>query len=278
MASQFKTDYFTFNGIDSQDYGFRIVTAGSSSSETTVNGLTKTLNEESGIGDLKQLISTSYEYQDFEIQICKMSGSTLLPITDSDTFFINAWLMNVSGYKALEYDGLCVYGMFTKGSNFKNTGLQGYFNLTFHAQPYARSNSIMETVNLYSLSGGTATKEIILENKSNVGEELELSEININLENATEVVITNLTTGKAFRMSGLTSANEKQFTIFCDGLHYIQSDLDQDLNMLKYVDSTNKNFLSLVYGVNRVSIKVVGLSANTMATVTFKYQCKVQYQ
>lgn len=273
MSSQIKSNYFTYRGVNLEDYNFMLCSVGSSSDGTFVNGLSKSLTEEEGVNGLKTLISTSFDYQDFEVQIIKcLPNGNLLSFNESDMFFLNSLLFNCSGYQALEYDGLVINCIFTKSSTYMNSAEQGYLTLTIHCEPYQKSNQINETV----VVTGSVAKEIILENKSNVGDFLELTEIVVELDStATTILLENKTTGKQFYMSGLITTDKKSFTIYGENFHYIKSDIDSDINMWTSLDSVKNNFISLCYGVNRIGITTNGTG---LSTITFKYQCKVQYQ
>ena len=264
MANQFRTNYFSYRGINSEDYNYMLVSVGSDATGTFMNGLDKDIEEENGIGDIKNLIKVTNKYQDFQMQIMKItSGGVLLPISSDDMFFLNNWIFNSNEYQALSYDGLVVNCIFTKSETFLNTGLQGYLNVTVHCEPYAKSSIRIERV---VVSG---SKDLILTNKSNVGNEIPV-DMEITILSGTEVTIQNKTTGKYFRVANILTDNQKHFYVHNDGLRYIESMVDSDVNMLKLVDTTKKDWISLIYGKNRISI--LG-----NCEIIFKYQCKIQY-
>ena len=265
MANQFRTNYFSYRGINSEDYNYMLVSVGSDATGTFMNGLDKDIQEEDSIGDIKNLIKVTNKYQDFQMQIMKVtSDGELLPISSDDMFFLNRWLFNSNEYQALSYQGLVVNCIFTKSETFLNSGLQGYLTVSVHCEPYMKSSIRIERV---LVSG---SKELILTNKSNVGNEIPV-DMEITILSGEEVTVQNKTTGKYFRVANILSDNQKHFYIHNEGLRYIESMVDSDVNMLKLVDTTKKDWINLIYGKNRISI--LG-----NCEIIFKYQSKIQYQ
>ena len=155
--NQFNSDYFVFDGIDSEDMGIMMCTIGDST-EDLVLGLNRTVNQSDSIGDIKILKNVSNEYHTFAITLTKVdtlpNGKKVLgKFTPQELSFIQRWLFK-NEYRPFipknEYNSLIYYVLFTGESGFLNEAKQGYLTFTMSVYPYAYEDKKINTITIKS--------------------------------------------------------------------------------------------------------------------------------
>ena len=270
MGCQFKSNTFSFDGINfSEKHNMYLVSVGDNNNDTNINGHTVTIDEADDVGDIKSFAKITREYVDINITICKVVNNIIIPLSDDDLDLLNLELFK-SNYRPFAVNNLIVNCIVKSSASYFNSANQGYINLVLHCEPFYRSHIISKEIICSN------TKSIELINKSNIDEKLD---VNIEIElydTASYIDIRNNSNGTEVTFDGLTDTNEKHIVVYgesIDGIsmNYVQSVEDNSLNILKKM--TNRNWIKLSYGVNRLTINCIG-----KARVNISYQNKIMFR
>lgn len=256
--NQFKSNYFKFDGVSSEDYGYMLVEVGDSNNEVVL-GLNRDINREDSSNGLGIFKGVKDNYHNIPIQIIKYVNGQIQVISDNDAKFLNRWLF-CNTYKPLEVDNGLVYYVLFKGMKGQYYSGGTVLNLELESLPTSYTPIRVVTQNVI----GTRTIEV-----SNITTINEMTPVDVyvSMIEGTSFTITNLSTGKSFSISGL-QANE-EFYIYGER-HFIESKVDSKRNLYKL---SNKVFdLDLRYGKNKLKIDC------TNATVQILFQSKMALQ
>ena len=264
--NQFKSDYFVFDGIDSEEMGIMMCTIGGSA-EDLVFGLNRTVNQFNSIGDIKILKNISNEYHTFSITLTKVdtlvNGKKVLgKFTPQELSFIQKWLFK-NEYKPFvpknEDNSLIYYVLFTGESGFLNDAKQGYLTFTMSVYPYAYREI---TFNKIIVEEGENKCSILndtnIEGRSSV-------DIIVNMGLGDSISIVNITNNTKFSISNM----EKGQSFIAHGLQqYIENKSNNEDNLYSL---SEKSFIELNSGRNDFVIELT----KGKAEVIFKYQTKM---
>lgn len=263
---QLRTDDFQFNDIKLSEIelenGKFMVVNTSNSSNTRKIGLTRSLSTTEGVRGNRVISEISETTQQITIVITKLDDKSMpLSITDDDLKQLTTWLFSPTEYKKLvaldEEAPIIYYGMFTDGEQtYLNKNNQGYITLTFeldsnHAyQLYEEEFIVHETREIQLTYNGNIDKYCYPDIK------FEVTGTSFSIENRSmqEIVTFEKLDNKSNRG-----------TIYGDGMMTVISDIDNKVNMRA---KTNRKFLRLQYGVNRIVI-------NGEGKFTISYQSKI---
>ena len=243
----FKYPYFKFNGKSSRDFQLRLCEVGSSSSQTSPFGVSRTIEKDTTSGFTTKVKSITYSDTSFDITLIKTDGNIPLPITEPEKFEIISWLFQ-DEFKPLiseDDESKIYYAIFTKGSSYQNGLKQGYINLTVQLNAPCAFSPIQ--TGYFTVEGETF---VDLVNQSNVGMFIE-PDFEFQLKgDATSFKIENLNTGDVMSFEGLPVGSHIQ--CYNEGMKQAISITDPDLTVRRYM--IDKAWIRLAKGKNRLRI------------------------
>lgn len=161
--NQFRSNYFKFNGIDSEAYGYKMIEVGNSNNNEVILGLNRSINSSEGTSDLDVFKGVKNEYHNIIIQLTKTEGNKLLKFSEKDLSFINKWLF-LNKFSSLEVENGLVYFVIFK--SIKGRFEAGGAVLTLEIQMLPHAYSPIRVV--HAVVNGEKIIEII--NNSTVNE------------------------------------------------------------------------------------------------------------
>lgn len=261
--AQFKEMGFSFNGLNSTDLGYYIVTT--NGSDESQLGLNKSIVEEDTNNFAKAFRGVTYNAFSFEIQITKMDNQrNFLDITEQDVEFLNGWLMKPNDYKIFisnDNRDILYYALFTEMKGVRY-GEKGYVTL----QMKLNSGCAYSTVahHQYTVTD-TLTFEIYTQSTV---EEYTLPDINFiakGIGNNT-IQIFNDTLGEEMTFTDIPQNYE--VIAYNEGMKQVRCVNDKSFNVNH---KFNKNWLRLAYGRN--IIRIVG---NCEIDIFFQQKIAIQ--
>ena len=167
---------------------------------------------------------------------------------------LNLWLFNPKNYRPLmplvggEQGEIVYYALFTSANATYLNGDIGYLSLTFvtdgnHAYGVTQETTIeVETKKTFYLT--------LLDNIS------DYYYVDVDIEaRGNEVSITNDTLGDSMRFDDLTTEEYRNIRVYGQDMMFMVSKLDPKLNIR---EKSNKTFLRLKYGKNKITINGAG--------------------
>lgn len=264
--NQFNSDYFIFDGVDSEAMGIMMCTIGDGT-ENLMMGLSRTPNLSDSIGDIKILKNITNEYHTFSITLTKVhtlaNGKKILgKFTQQELFYIQKWLFK-NEYKPFvpKYEDkfLIYYVLFTGETAYFNNANQGYLTLTMNVCPYAYRNITMKTITVEQ--GRT---EYSLLNNTNINGKTPV-DVEIKMTEGKGITITNITNNTSFSIDNM---KKNQSFVIHGQQQYIENTSKNKSNLYAL---SNKSFIELDSGRNDFIIELL----KDKAEITFKYQSKV---
>lgn len=254
----FKDKYFIFDGKRSKDLNLAIVSVGDSDTERQF-GVNRNVSEISGV-NIPIFTGFENECPSIPLTIAKLdSYNEIIPFKKGEKDEICAWLFQ-NEYKpfiSMDDENKVYYVVFTEGNIYTNGLEQGYINLTMRlSSPYAYSNVMNDFVRVNNY------KEINVFNDNNINSDI-VPDIEIEmLGDSNKIEILNKMNGSKFLLENLEKG--EHIRVYGDGLMDIVSLNNKNRNL--FIKS-NKKFLRLRKGRNKIEIKV-----NGMAEVKIIYQ------
>lgn len=239
--AQFYNDYFSFDGVYSRKYGYKLITL--DNGFESIFGLDKNINKEKGVNGEDVYYGESNNNITLTISFCKVDEfNSPLTYTKEELRFITSWLFNKKDYLPFECDGLIYYVKFIKGTRWDNFSSKGYITVemdVLNGIAYEPVKEIELEVGggeyLYLYNDSTAT-DVIFPNY----------EVILNEE--TIFSITNETTNQIVEFLGLP-VGEK--ILIDNNIKDMKSELDINKNIYKF---SNKQWLYLTSGLNVLKI------------------------
>jgi len=243
-----QSEFFIFDGINSQDMGLNLVRMDSGFIETPYMGSKSMIKTKIPNKDIPYFYGVDKEVISFTLQF-SLDDESDDEWTPEKTYEISKWLLHDT-YKSFQsHDdlGKYYYVICINGENIYKVNNKGYIELTFESNaPYAFSPIYL---NEYDLELNTTTDIIQIENKSNINDDYYYPTIEIELKGtSTNFSLKNLSDGgREFAFSDLQT-NE---TISVDNQNkYIISDVPSVYRFSKF----NGNWFRLLYGINQIEI------------------------
>lgn len=253
---QFNKDYFSFNGIYSRKYGYKLMTV--EDDATRLFGIERSLNKEKGINNEDILYGVENSDLTLKVSFCKVDDkNNIIPFIEEELKFISRWFFNKKEYLPFECDGLIYYVIFTKSTIWNNEAGQGYITLDMNVlngicyKPVERiEKSFIGVDYIYVYNDSTATDIIY-------------PDYEFTLSSGSSFKITNETTGQIVTFNGINT-NEK--IIVDNNIKDMRSETDIKKNIYKL---SNKEWLYLENGRNVLKIEA------TNCKFKIKYQNKM---
>ena len=252
--AQLRANDFVYDGKKLSDFGFQVVETDTGNT-TQVVGANRTLTTTNTLGGESLITEIKQTNGSFEIKICKMNKyQEVQPITPHDMDRLNLWLFNPKNYRPLmplvdgEQGEIVYYALFTSANATYLNGDIGYLSLTFvtdgnHAYGVTQETTIeVETKKTFYLT--------LLDNIS------DYYYVDVDIEaRGNEVSITNDTLGDSMRFDDLTTEEYRNIRVYGQDMMFMVSKLDPKLNIR---EKSNKTFLRLKYGKNKITINGAG--------------------
>lgn len=242
--AQFYNDYFSFNGIYSRKYGYKLITLDNGFESQF--GLNKNLNKEKGVNGEDIYYGESNNDITLTITFAKLDEFNMpLPYSKEELRFITNWLFNKREYLPFECDGLIYYVKFIKGTRWSNSADRGYITLEADVLNGIAYESIKEVEKniltsgyLYIYNDSTATNKIY-------------PNYEFTLNAGTTLTITNETTGQIIKFNNIPTGE----TIGVDNnIKDMKCLTDTGENIYKL---SNKQWLYLCEGLNVLKIECI---------------------
>ena len=239
--AQFYNYYFSFNGIYSRKYGYKLVTL--DDGLESIFGLDININKEKGANNQDIYYGDSSNDMKLTITFAKVDEFNIpMKFTREELKFIANWLFNKKEYLPFECDGLVYYVKFIKGTRWDNGAMRGYITLEMdilNGIAYEPIEEVIQTITnegyVYINNNSTAT-DIIYPNYEFI------------IKTGNEITITNETTGQVVSFNALQT-NEK-ITVD-NNIKDMKSSIGLNRNVYSL---SNKNWLYLANGDNAIKI------------------------
>lgn len=241
----FKTNYFTFNGINSKQFQLQMCQV--DDSNDFICGLDRNINQsDKNIKDKKEVLYVENNYVEIQCNMARIEGCKILPMTYQFMFDVNRFLYKKQ-FLPLEFNGFTLNVMVKSMSQTQYTkNGQGYITVTFLCEPY-----MTKRINKYYNS--VTTTEFEIYNRSNVDDCIDLEYIDIHLISGDYIKIHNMTNGKEFFIENIES-DTKNIRILIDDYRYVYNiDNDND-NVYKKITKKEWKAFELLYGKNNIKI------------------------
>ena len=245
---QFRKFYFEFDGRKSKDKKLKMIIIDNKSEDDKFGVEQEVIEEDNGT-DTPLFLGVKRKPQTLKIAIMKMDKfNNPLSYTDRELEEICRWLFKKEYRPFIPWDntGMVYYVIFTKGTDFFNCAKEGYINLEMRLNaPYGYSRLLN---NEYTVMG---EKTIDIYNRSDIDNfiypdiEFELKDDN------TDLVIKNLSLSNEIMEFNNLTPND-HIMIYNEGLKDMMSLQDKSRNIFQ---CSNKKFIKLQYGLNRIQIK-----------------------
>lgn len=247
----FNDKYFIFDGVRSKDFNIAIVSVGDNDTDRQF-GIKRNITEVDGV-NVPIFTGVENECPTKNITIAKLdSYNEIIPFNKGEKDRISSWLFK-NEYKpfiSMDDENKVYYVMFTEGNIYTNGLEQGYINLTMRlSSPYAYSNVMNDFVRV------SKYKEINIFNDNNINEDI-IPDIEIEmLGDSNKIEILNKMNGSRFSLKDLEKGEHVR--VYGDSLLDIVSLKDKEKNLF---EKSNKDFLRLRNGRNKIEIKVNGIA------------------
>lgn len=239
-----QSEFFIFDGINSDDMGLYNIRMDSGLIETPFMGNKDTITTKVKNKDRPYFHGINKDVLQFTLQFSLLDEEW----TPEKTHEIARWLLHDT-YKSFQSSddlGKYYYVICTNGESIYKAHNKGYVELTFEANaPYAFSPIYL---NEYDLELNTTTDTIQIENRSNINDYY-YPRVEIWLKGtSTAITLKNLSDGgREFTFTGLQSGE----TISVDNENkYIISDVPSVYRFSNF----NGNWFRLVYGINNIEV------------------------
>lgn len=254
--AQFYNDYFSFNGVYSRKYGYKLITLDNGFESQF--GLDKSINKEKGVNGEDIYYGENNNDLTLTISFAKVDDFNIpLAYTKEELRFIANWLFNKREYLPFECDGLIYYVKFIKGTRWDNFSSKGYITLEMDVlngiayEPVKEiEKHIVGSDYLYIYNDSTATDKIY-------------PNYEFTLNSGAIFNITNQTTGQRVEFNSLTIGEK---IMVDNNIKDIKSAININKNIYKL---SNKEWLYLANGLNVLKIDCADCNFN------IKYQNKI---
>lgn len=254
----FNSTDFKFDNKESKD--FNIILVSMESTRTGIFGIQQSAEEEQvGNRDIPYFYGTKLSTPTFNL-VFAMADKYYRPqpFTQEEREKVVKWLCKREYKPFISYDnlGIVYYMLFTQIDRSSFVNDTGYLTLSCKLNaPYGFTNLMNNPITNYN-----TTKQFIIENKSNVVDEIRpIIEIEL-LEDSKNVKIKNLTLGQEMSFTNLDL--REKLTVYND-LGFIKSSTG------KYrFNNFNRQWITLIYGVNHMEIE-------GKCKVNFVYNCPI---
>lgn len=239
--AQFYNNYFSFDGIYSRKYGYKLITL--DKGFESIFGIDKSINKEKGVNGEDIYYGESNNDVSITIAFAKVDDFDI-PLTYSkeELRFISNWLFNKKGYLPFECDGLIYYVKFKKGTRWDNSASKGYITLEMDIlngiayEPIKEAEKrVINKDYLYIYNDSTATDKLY-------------PDYYFTLNIGTNFSITNETTGQVISFKGLSTGEKIAID---NNIKDMRSELNINKNIYKL---SNKQWLYLSNGLNVLRI------------------------
>lgn len=250
---QFYSDFFVFNGVNSKDNDYYIITTNSYTNEYDF-GLKSTIVSEKGVGQVPTFIEREDSIFDINLQITKLDkGGRPLPFSDDDKRFLSKWLFKKHPCP-LYVDDLVFYVVAKTSAKWFNTSNNGYITVTFEScSPYAYSpiKTNWERINK------NEDNIFNLPNNSSVSDYEYLDISLIRKTKSKWIEFYNEDLDEYFKIDNLTD-EDININIYGEDLKYIENKDMLDKNMRKLLVEYKSSYPRLGYGSNRLIVRSDG--------------------
>ena len=238
---QFNNDYFSFDGIYSRKYGYKIITLDSENESNF--GLDRSINKEMGVNGYNIFYGVESNDVTLPVSFCKVDEyNNPLSYTKEELRFISKWLFSKKEPLPFECDGLIYNVIFTKSTRWNNLANKGYITAEMElidSVAYEPIKTIEKRITgegyIYLYNDSTAT-DIIYPNYE------------FKLIQGNQITITNETTGQIISFNEM-KINEK--ILVDNNIKDMRSESDYKKNIYKL---SNKQWLYLENGRNVIKI------------------------
>jgi len=253
------SDYFKFNGIDSESMNWMVCNV---SGNTEFNlGIQRSINkEETNNGSLFKGVKDGDI--PFEITIIKVDNQgNPIKINENDLFELNRWLYQ-SEPKSLEVRDKRYKGFFTSCIGWSNGQGYGYCTFQFQCDGYMYSNEI----NYNLLVDREKIFNVI--SKTNINGELTKPIITFKLLEGDNLSITNMRNGETLELNQLNVGDT--YVIYNKQRQMINL---TNVNDYKVYANSNKKYISYTYGTNKIKV-----TTNGKCKIKFSHEDKIGLQ
>lgn len=241
--AQFNNDYFSFDGIYSRKYGYKIISLDDSSSYESNFGVDRSVNKEKGVNGNDIVYGVENSDITLSVSFCKVDEYNIpVAYTKEELNFISKWLFSKKEPLPFECDGLIYYVIFTRSKRWSNFNKKGYITLDMQIingiayEPVKEvEKSIANTGYMYLYSDSTSTTKVY-------------PNYEFTLNTGQGITITNETTGQVITFNGL-AINEK--IMVDNNIRDMRSEGNAKKNIYKL---SNKEWLYFVDGRNVIKI------------------------
>ena len=198
---QFNNDYFSFDGIYSRKFGYKIISLDDGFESSF--GIDRSIDKEKGVNGDDIFYGVENNNINLQVSICKTNDVGVpLAYTREELNFINRWFFAKKEPLPFECDGLIYYVIFIKSTKWSNGANMGY--LTFDMElmngiAYEPVKVIEKKIEycdyIYLYNDSTAT-DIIYPN-------YEFKFISGIEGSSNYIIITNETTGQVIEINGI---------------------------------------------------------------------------
>ncbi|EGT3606896.1 hypothetical protein FKF97_10865 [Clostridium perfringens] len=243
---QFRDLYFQFDGINSKEKRLKLITVDSKNNRNLFGVEQDIIEEENGT-DVPLFLGVKRKCPTIPVTLMKMNEwNRPIPYGEKELSDICNWLFKREYKPFVSWDnpGVVYYVIFIKGEGFENCAKEGYLNLEMRlSAPHAYSRLLTDEYHVLS------QKTVYINNDSDIQDfiypdiEFEM------LDDCTDLIIENLTIGEKMEFNNLEKG--EKIKVYNDGLKDMLSLVDRSRNIF---EKSNKYFIKLVYGRNRIRI------------------------
>lgn len=254
----FTSTDFIFDGKQSRDFNIKLVNY--EGTRTGMFGIHQSVEEEQAWNrDIPNFYGTKLTAPTFNLVFARVDKNHKpVPFTQEDREKVIRWLCKREYKPFISYDNLgIVYYMI-----FMQIERSIFINDTEYLTLYCKLNAPYGFTNLMNnpITNYNTTRQFIIENKSNIVDEINpIIEIEL-LEDSKNVKIRNLTLGQEMSFTNLDL--REKLTVYND-LRFIKSSTDKQ----RY-NNFNRKWITLGYGVNHFEIE-------GKCKVNFVYSCPI---
>ena len=237
---QFRNSYFSFDGIYSRKYGYKLVSI--DDGYESIFGMDISLNKEKGANNQDIYYGESSNDMTLTVTFAKVNEYNIpLKYTVEELKFIAKWLFKKE-YLPFECDGLIYYVKFTKATRWDNGAMRGYITLemdVLNGIAYEKVEEKTETITkegrIYVTNNSTATDTIY-------------PNYEFTIKQGKTLTITNETTGQVISFEDLIT---NEIIAVDNNIKDMKSNKDISRNIYKL---SSKNWLYLANGDNVLKI------------------------
>lgn len=238
---QFRNSYFSFDGIYSRKYGYKLVSI--DDGYESIFGLDISINKEKGANNQDIYYGESSNDMTLTVTFAKVDEYNIpVRYTVEELRFIAKWLFGKKEYLPFECDGLVYYVRFINGTRWDNTAMKGYITLEMDVLNGMAYENIQEKIQTITTEG------YVYVTNSSTATDIIYPNYEFTIKQGDALTILNETTNQTINFTGL-EVNEK---ILVDNNI---KDMRSETNINKNIyNSSTKNWLYLANGDNALKI------------------------